>query len=386
MADGPPLESGPPIGKLAAVFQVDDARRDGDRLLYFGELRAPRQVVLERAWTVFRDRGYEVMLTKRHGRDVLVAEPVDTGVDGIPWTNVVLALATVLSTLYVGAYYWYYVRDPFADPAAMLVAWPFAAAVLGVLGIHELGHYVLSRYHGVDATLPYFIPMPSLIGTMGAVIRMKGQMPDRTALFDIGVAGPIAGLVATVVVMAIGLSLPPIVEPAWLATSPGTVEVFFGKPLLFRGVAAAMGVDPEYRNPVVIGAWVGMFVTFLNLLPVGQLDGGHIVRALLGERQQTIAALVPGAIFALAGYLYYVERAGDGVLFAMAGYSFEVQDAGSAITLWILWGLFALFFAFVGPAAPVDEAELDGRRKLVGVFTLLLGVACFSPVPIQIVT
>jgi len=384
MADGQWPESGPPVGKLAAVFDVDDARRDGDRLLYFGELRAPRQVVLERAWTVFRDRGYEVMLTKRHGRDVLVAEPVDTGVDGIPWTNVVLALATVLSTLYVGAYYWYYVRDPFADPLAMLVAWPFAAAVLGVLGIHELGHYVLSRYHGVDATLPYFIPMPSLIGTMGAVIRMKGRMPDRTALFDIGVAGPIAGLVATVVVTAIGLSMPPIVEPAWLAASPATVEVHFGKPLLFRGIAAAMGVAPEYTNPVVIGAWVGMFVTFLNLLPVGQLDGGHIVRALLGERQQTLAAIVPGVLFALAGYLYYVD-ATDGVLLSVAGYAFEVQDAGSAVTLWFVWGLFALFFAFVGPADPVDEAGIDGKRKLVGVVTLLLGLACFSPVPIQIV-
>ena len=367
MADPPPDIDGPD-GELSSVFDVYERRREGDRVLYFGRLSAPRETVMRRAWPLFREHGYEVTLSRRTGEDVLVAEPHDDGEDRFPWLNVVLAVLTVLSTLYVGAYYWYYVRDPFADPLAMLQAWPFVAAVLGVLGIHELGHYVMSRYHDVDATLPYFIPMPTIIGTMGAVIRMKGRMPDRKALFDIGVAGPIAGLVATVIVTAVGLSMPPIDVPAWVYASPNTYEIRFGKPLLFRGIAAAMGVDPEYRNPVVIGAWVGMFVTFLNLLPVGQLDGGHIVRALLGERQQTLAALVPGALFALAGYLFYVEH------------------AGSAVGLWVVWGVIALFFAFVGPAQPIYEERLDAKRKAVGVLTLLLGLACFSPVPIQIVS
>ena len=367
MADPPP-NLGRPSGDLSHVFDVYERRRDGERVLYFGKLLAPRETVLRQAWPVFRDRGYEVTLTCRQGEDVLVAEPIDTSVDGFPWLNVILAVVTAFSTLYVGAYYWYYVREPFADPAAMLVAWPFVAAVLGVLGVHELGHYAMSRYHDVDATLPYFIPMPTIIGTMGAVIRMKGRMPDRKALFDIGVAGPLAGLAATIVVTAIGLSQPPIVVPDWVLNSPNTYEIQFGKPLLFRAIAAAMGVDPEYRNPVVIGAWVGMFVTFLNLLPVGQLDGGHIVRALLGERQQTLAALVPGALFALAAYLFYVEH------------------VGSAVGLWVLWGVIALFFAFVGPAQPIHDEGLDAKRKVVGVATLLLGLACFSPVPIQIIT
>ena len=367
MADSPP-DLDRPSGDLSGAFDVYERRREGERIVYYGKLLASRETALRRAWPLFRDRGYDVTLTRRKGEDVLVAEPLDTSVDGFPWTNVVLAVLTVLSTLYVGAYYWYYVRDPLADPMLALQAWPFAAAVLGILGIHELGHYAMSRYHDVDATLPYFIPMPTIIGTMGAFIRMKGRMPDRKALFDIGVAGPLAGLAATVVVTAIGLSQPPITVPEWVLNSPTTYEIEFGKPLLFQAIAAAMGVAPEYRNPVVIGAWVGMFVTFLNLIPVGQLDGGHIVRALVGERQETLAAVVPGALFALAGYLFFVER------------------AGSAVGLWVIWGVIALFFAFVGPAQPVYDEGLDAKRKAVGVLTLLLGLACFSPVPIQIVT
>jgi len=366
MADTPPPAAGWLDDELAGAFDVYEIRRNGDRLLYFGQLRAPRETVLKRAWPLFRDRGFEVTLTRRTGEDVLVVEPIDTGVDGIPWTNIVLALATIASTLYVGTM-WYYIRDPLAHPLSMLQAWPFTAAVLGVLGIHELGHYVMSRYHDVDATLPYFIPMPTFIGTMGAVIRMKGQMPDRKALFDIGVAGPIAGLVATVVVTAIGLSLPPLAVPAWVVNSPNTMQVQFGKPLLFRVIAAVMGVPATYQNPVTFGGWVGMFVTVLNLLPAGQLDGGHLVRSMIGERQRTVAAFVPGVLFALAGYLYFV------------------QHLGTAVGVWVIWGLLTLVVGFAGPAKPVHEEGIGTPRKVVGVVVLLLGLACFTPVPIQII-
>jgi len=373
MADAESPDSGPSIDALAPVFRVYEARNEGDRLLYFGEPLAPREDVLKRAWPLFRRRGYEVALTRRTGEHVLVAEPRDTGDGGFPWTNLFLAVATLFSTLYAGTM-WYYIPDPFSNPAAVLQAWPFAAAILGVLGIHELGHYVMSRYHDVDATLPYFIPMPSIIGTMGAVIRMKGQMPDRKALFDIGVAGPLAGLAATIVVTVIGLSLPPITVPQWVLASPNTMEIQFGYPPLFRILAWATGQPLSYDdptkavNPVVFGGWVGMFVTFLNLLPVGQLDGGHIVRALVGDRQETIAALVPATLFGLAGYLYFF------------------QDIDGAIGIWALWGFLALVLAYAGPANPIHDEELDPRRKAVGVLTLVLGVLCFTPVPIQFIT
>ncbi|MDX1744725.1 MAG: site-2 protease family protein [Halobacteriales archaeon] len=363
------LDGGPPVEAFAGVFDVYETRRTDDQLIYFGEPRAPREHVMERVWPLFRERGYEVMLTERTGEHVLVAEPVDVGVDGIPWTNVILFVATVGTTLFAGSA-WYHLD--LSNPLNALAAWPFVVAVLGVLGIHELGHYVMSRYHNVDATLPYFIPIPTFIGTMGAVIRMKGQIPDRRALFDIGVAGPLAGLAATIIVTAIGLMLPPIPVPE-ASLQQGT-EIELGLPPLFHAIAFVVGEPITYSdpglqvNPVVFGGWVGMFVTFLNLIPVGQLDGGHIVRAVFGKRQETVAAAVPMALFALAGYLFYFE-----------------DVSTQAVGLWVFWGLFAMLFAFVGPATPVQDGTLDNRRKLVGLLTLVLGLACFTPIPVEIV-
>ncbi|MFB6152992.1 MAG: site-2 protease family protein, partial [Halodesulfurarchaeum sp.] len=167
-------EDAPSPDTFDAVFQVYEVRREGDTLLYFGDPLVDRQTLMREVWPRFREAGYEVDVTHRTGEFVLVAEPHRIGIDGIPWTNLVLAIATVLSTLLVGAQ-WYYVRDLLSP--AILHAIPFTLAVMGVLGTHELGHYVMSRHHQVDATLPYFIPFPTIVGTMGAVIRMRGQIP-----------------------------------------------------------------------------------------------------------------------------------------------------------------------------------------------------------------
>ncbi|MFC4450958.1 site-2 protease family protein [Halorussus aquaticus] len=372
MGSTDPPADGPSLERLNAVFRVYDARRDGDRLVYYGEPLVAREQLLDAVWPLFREHGYEVTLTTETGEYVLVAEPADNSIDGIPWTNIGLFVLTVVSTLYAGSR-WYHIK-PFENPARIVEAWPFTAAVLGVLLTHELGHYVMTRYHGVDATLPYFIPMPSLIGTMGAVIRMKGQMPDREALFDIGVAGPLAGLVATIIVTAIGVSLPAEPVPMQYVNSANTIEVQFGYPPLLKFIAWALGEQLTYADPtkmvspVVIGGWVGMFVTFLNLIPVGMLDGGHIVRAILGEEQERIAALVPVALFGLAAYVFYVEH------------------VSNASVLWVFWGLLATYVAYVGPAHPIDDEGLDSTRKVIGVLTFVLGILCFTPVPIEIIT
>ena len=370
MGSSDPPADGPPLERLAAVFRVYETHREGDRLLYYGEPLVPRDRLMETAWPLFREQGYEVQLATDTGEYVLVAEPTDTGFDGVPWTNVALFVLTILSTLYAGAA-WYHV-DLAQNPLGVVEAWPFMAAVVGVLLTHELGHYVMTRYHDVDASLPYFIPLPfSIIGTMGAVIRMKGQMPDRKALFDIGVAGPLAGLVATVVVTAIGLSLPPEQVPTSLANNPNAIQLEFGYPPLLELIAWAVGEQTTYGpglsiSPVVIGGWVGMFVTFLNLIPVGQLDGGHIVRAMLGEQQERVAALVPVALFGLAAYVFYVE------------------NVSNASILWAFWGLLATYVAYVGPANPISEEGLDSKRKAIGVLTFVFGLLCFTPVPIEI--
>jgi len=372
MADRDWPSTGPPPDEVNAVFSVYEVREDGDRLLYYGEPLVGRDRIVEELWPSFRETGYEMRLSRQVGEYVLVAEPNDVGVDGIPWTNIVLAVLTVLSTLYAGAR-WYHAQ-PFQDPASIVQGWPFMLGIMTVLGVHEFGHYVASRYHGVRASLPYFIPIPiSFIGTFGAVIKMKGRMPDRRALFDIGVSGPLAGLAATIVVTTVGLYLDPVTVPERVMQSESAFEVQFGYPLLLHALSAITGQPLEYPtgqavNPVVIAGWVGMFVTFLNLIPVGQFDGGHLLRSLLGEGHERVTPFVPVVLFGLAGYLYFFESV-----------------AGNAIAIWVFWGIFASVFSVAGSATPVSDETLDSKRKAIGILTIVLGILCFHPVPIQVI-
>jgi membrane-associated protease RseP (regulator of RpoE activity) len=359
-------DSAPSPESFRSVFRTYEVREGEDRVFYFGNPLAPRAEVLETVEPAFDERGYDVSFEERPGELVLVAEPETE--PGFPWANVGLFAATFLSTLYFGTV-WYH--EPLETPLDLLAGLPFSVAVLSVLACHEFGHYFASKYHEVDASLPYFIPAPTFIGTMGAVIRIKSRMPDREALFDIGVAGPLAGLVATIVVSAVGLSMDPIAVPQRLLEAEGTLQIELGWPPLLRFIAWAVGEPLAYGpglsvNPVVIGGWLGMFLTLLNLIPVGQLDGGHIVRALVGPRQETLAAAVPVALFGLGGYLHFVAEVPTG--------------AG----VWVFWGLLTTVFAYVGAAEPVRDDPLDARRKAVGVLTLVLGALCFTPVPLQV--
>ena len=374
MDDSEPPAEGPPPEAFAGLFRVAEITAEDGGLRYYGEPLVGGQRLERRLWPVFRDHGYEIRLTSEPRRDpltgvetggsryVLVARPRSTGIDGVPWRNLLFASLTVVSTLYAGSQ-WY--GADLGDPTNLLAGWPFSLAVLFVLGVHELGHYALSRYHGVDASLPYFIPLPNVIGTMGAVIRMRGRMPDRKTLFDIGVAGPLAGLVAACAVTVVGLTLEPVAEPA--------IPIAFNYPPLIQAIAALTGEPLAYSgqevvNPVVFAGWVGMFVTFLNLIPVGQLDGGHLVRAMVGKRHETVGALVPAALFGLAAYLYYVQEA-----------------AFNAVFLWVLWGVFSLGIAYAGPATPIYDDALDAKRTALGVITFVLGALCFTPVPFELV-
>ena len=377
--ESPDSASGPPVEALRSVFRLRETRRDGDRVVFYGESLVPERMLVREVWTAFRDAGYEVQVsTSRAGSaDVVVARPVANEIDGIPWTNVGLFFATIVSTLLVGALTWYYIPVSAlrADPLLVLRAWPFTAAVLGVLATHELGHYVLGRYHGVDVSLPYVIPFIFPFGTLGAIIRMRGQMPDRKTLFDIGVAGPLAGLAATILVTTIGLSLPPVEVPARVLERGGQAIVFNNPPLL-NLIATALGQPTEYAdpsvaiNPVIIGGWVGMFFTLLNLLPVGQLDGGHILRAMLGESQERVAALVPAVLVGFAAYLHYVQG----------------NALNESVGLWAFWGVFSAFIAYKGPANPIDDSPLGMPRIALGIATFALGALCFLLVPVEVTT
>jgi membrane-associated protease RseP (regulator of RpoE activity) len=355
---------------FADSFHVYEVDVSGSEIRYYGEPLAAQEAVVQRLAPTFRERGYRVRVERDLGEHVLVAEERSPGVDGIPWLNVGLFVATVVTTLLAGAG-WYGI--PITDqPLRAVEAWPFTVSVLGVLAVHELGHYVMSRYHDVEASLPYFIPVPTLLGTLGAVIRMNDHIPSRRALFDIGVAGPLAGLVATVVVTAVGVSLPPIETGAMVGSgATAATRLELGYPPLIQLVAWAVGQPLSYPdqglmvNPVVVGGWVGAFVTFLNLLPVGQLDGAHVTRALVGDALSTVQQAVPLALFGLAGYLYVFED-------------------GRAVSIWVLWGFIALVFSRVGGVTPLDGSPVGRGRWALGLLTLVLGLLSFTPVPIVV--
>jgi len=366
--------------ELETWYHLTNVRLDNERVIYYGEPLIPERRLLDELWPAFREAGYELKLSQSDESlgTVLVAVPVDeaSSTDGLPWTNVALLVATVFSTLFAGAYVWYYVppSEIISNPLSVLQAWPFTAAVLGVLLTHELGHYAMGRYHNVDVSLPYVIPFIPPLGTLGAVIRMRGRMPSRKVLFDIGVGGPIAGLIATIVVTIIGLLLGPIEVPATvIEQTESGASIVFNNPPLLDIIAWLLGEQASYGeglnpHPVIIGGWVGMFFTLLNLLPVGQLDGGHMVRAMIGHRQETVAALVPAALFGLAGYLYFVRG----------------LSPNESVILWATWGVFTMVIAFNGPADPVDESSIGSRRLLIGLLTFGFGLLCFMFVPIQI--
>jgi membrane-associated protease RseP (regulator of RpoE activity) len=252
------------------------------------------------------------------------------------WVHGLLLVATVLTTLVVGArmeFNFLHNLPPFAagnelvpffpvgwvlaQPSRLLLGIPFSAALLMILLSHEMGHYLLCRYYRVRATLPFFIPAPTLIGTLGAVIRIKSPIRSRAALFDIGVAGPIAGFVVAVVTLVIAMTLSkPLgrgVEPSDLRL--GFPAIFYVVEVGLRKLAPGRAITAFplariYLHPVAIAAWVGMYATALNLLPASQLDGGHIVYALAPRTHRvvswiTIVALVVlGMVHGLANINY----------------------------------------------------------------------------------
>lgn len=268
------------------------------------------------------------------------------------WLHALLLLATVFTTLVVGARMEFNFLNnvppfvagdeyvPFfplgwvlAQPARLLLGIPFSATLLTILLAHEMGHYLFCRYYGVRATLPFFIPAPTLIGTLGAVIRIKSRIQSRAALFDIGIAGPIAGFVVAAATLAVSLTLS---KP--LAPGMGPSDLHLGYPLIFyvmhdlmRSLApghaiAALPLSRVYLHPTAVAAWVGMFATALNLLPSSQLDGGHIVYAVAPRAHRLISWLtVIGLVY--LGTLYTGWRVWAGLIIVMNVLTYRQEQA-----------------------------------------------------------
>jgi membrane-associated protease RseP (regulator of RpoE activity) len=264
---------------------------------------------------------------------------------------------------------WYYVlavleliRYAFAHPAILKEGVIFSGSLLAILASHESGHYFFCRYYGVDATLPFFIPQPPLLvpGTFGAFIRIKSTIPSRRALFDIGLAGPWAGFIVMVPIAFAGLlTLQHQVVP------PGASGITFNDPLLFRLIAWAFGIELEdgIVNSFYLAAWFGALVTALNLMPVGQLDGGHGTYSVLGQRAHWWigrVAFVSMAIVSVLGWFWHGSP---------SGFVYVV--------------LLAVLLRVRHPQ-PEQMEPLGFARTIVAVVTLIVFVLCFLPFPITI--
>jgi len=253
------------------------------------------------------------------------------------WLNILLFALAVCSTYLIGGF-WY------------------SLSLISILLAHEMGHFVMSRRHGVPASLPYFLPVPiPPFGTFGAIIKMKGRMSSRKALFDIGVAGPLVGLLVTLPAIIIGLLLSKTVPLAQTQDH----FIHLGDSLLFALVEkVVLGDLPEgydlLLHPVAYAGWVGLFVTALNLLPVGQLDGGHIAYALFGRKSKIIFGLTIMLWMGIS-FFFYVG--------------------------WTLMIVLVLLFGFRHPPPLDDVTPLDLKRKILGGVVFSLFILSFTPVP-----
>jgi len=286
-----------------------------------------------------------------------------------PWLNILLFVLTVGSVYLVGlsqsAVYVQAAKGGpqadlaldstlWTDPQVQGLTWLYAVVLLAILLGHELGHYLACRRYGIDSTLPYFLPFPNLIGTLGAFIKIRSPIRRKHELFDIGVAGPLAGFLLALPALAYGLSLSGVAVEA-----KGEGWLSLGDPLLLKLLASLFIPDAPASyilHPLGFAGWVGMLVTSLNLFPIGQLDGGHVVYALFGQRAKLVARLAVGAFLAL-GIFFWVG--------------------------WLLWAVLILLIGLKHPPIVDEQAPLSPVRKVLAAAMVVIFILSFIPDPIK---
>jgi len=360
---------------LGDNLEIHDLQDRGDAVFFRGRFRRSPQLLYASVAPRFKALGYQAVLRREGGWDLVIAHPAQAaGRRSSPWLHLLLFGLTVLSTGLAGTMMWLGENaaaldlDP-AAPADMvqllrlcLAHWPhglpFTLALLGILGVHEFGHYFMARRYRLDVSLPYFIPFPlnTFTGTLGAVIKIQSPFESRRALFDVGIAGPLAGLAVAVPVVLLGLSR---VELGALVT--GLTSRDLGEPLLFKVLTyGIVGARPAGQgipmNPTLMAGWWGFFITALNLLPLSQLDGGHIAYGLLGRGHRVLAR----------------------VFFLAAAVLVLVYSPGYLVML-----LLVLLMGLDHPPAMDDLTPIGTGRQILGWLTLLLFFLLFTPVPLS---
>jgi membrane-associated protease RseP (regulator of RpoE activity) len=309
-------------------------------------------------------QGYIPLLRHEHGEDVIYIIKKPDRKEKSKWVNVVLLIATIITTTLTGSLLNIGVNDLQSIDNFWLVLNPenlffgtlyFSFPLLSILFIHEMGHYFISKKHGIRTSLPFFIPVPPIlpgfnIGTFGALISSHDPMPNKKALFDVGISGPLAGFFIAVPVTILGLITSDFVE----LSSVTEGEIILGSSLLFELLVTIFVTVPEgfalTLNPIAFAGWIGLLITSINLLPAGQLDGGHIFRSILGDKQR------------YAGYI---------AVFVMI------------FTGWVFFAIIIIFLIGMNHPPPLnDEGTLDWKRKLLFVFAVLMLILCYIPYPI----
>ncbi len=299
---------------------------------------------------------------------------------GISKIHIVLFLVTLITTFVAG----------FFQGGSVAGGISFSAALLFILGAHEMGHFVYGKRYGVDISPPYFIPAPPLIspiGTFGAFIKIRSSISTKKALFDIGLAGPVAGIIAAIPVIIVGLRLSRVIEAGNNELKDG---ISLGSPLIFTFLSEVLlgNIGEGYDillHPVAFAGWIGLFVTALNLIPAGQLDGGHIMYSLLSRKWYRLSSISMVLILAILGIgtrplIQFLNSffEGPGINYNQDAFMFDGWPG------WIMWAAILSIMGTRHPPTMYDEVPLDGKRKMLGVFALLLFIGCFTPVPIKI--
>lgn len=396
-ATRPETDTSTPL--VARYLDIDEVVQGGGKLpyamRYSGTLRTDSERTHRELSAALKPQKLGVLLREEQGKHIVLLVPLmPRPRRSNPWINLGFFVLTLASVVYTGMLYGSGNEAPADASGWALIAegLPFAAALLSILLAHEFGHYLAARYHGTEVSLPYFLPLPapfSPFGTLGAFIQLKETPRNKKVLFDIGVAGPLAGVLVAIPVLLIGLSLSKIENlPAFIAAGDAislegnsilyllTKFAVFGQwlptphsygdlsPILywlryiFTGTPTPLGGADVFLHPVAWAGWAGLLVTSLNLIPVGQLDGGHILYSLIGKG---VRYVWPVAV----------------VLLGILGFFYSG---------WWVWTFLILFLGQTS-AEPQDQiTELNAGRKLVGLLAILLFILVFTPLPLTIIS
>ena len=352
-------------------FPFYDMRFNKDTAAFF--CRIEKEVLEEKFDSLrksLKEKGYIPMLKHEQGEHIIYIIKKPKRKEKPVWINYLLLVSTIITTILTGSILSTGYLDVFSMPNPMDIfmgenllkgALFFSLPLMSILIVHEMGHYIISKKHGISTSLPYFIPVPPIlgfnIGTFGALISSRDPMPNKKALFDVGIAGPLAGFLVAVPILIIGIATAGI-EPIIPYSNLPDGTVIFGKsiliePIITRGLLQIPAGYTYSMTPLIFAGWVGLLITAINLLPAGQLDGGHIFRAVLGEKQKYVSW---GAIFIMI------------------------------LTGWLFFAFVIIFLVGIMHPPPLnDDTDLGIKRKLFFIVAIIMLVFCYIINPLDVV-